>query len=171
MPVEPEWLLEAVGLVRLDTSQPIEGPTPVGSGRLQIRSRQPSLMGPLEKVTVVDAWDGTVLEQHLYDPRQQLLATARTSRYKRDPISGAALPRSIELQWPTMALSLRLEIVDWQVNTIAPDNMTLWTKPVYQGYPETDLANPNVQFVPPGNAPAPPASAVNLGQYQPHVVY
>src|SRR4029077_11724827 len=95
MPVEPEWLLEAVGLARIDTTQPIEGPTPVGNMRLQLRSHQPSTLGDLTKVTVVDAWDGTVLEQHLYDPAGQRLATAITSSYKRDPISGAALPKSI----------------------------------------------------------------------------
>ena len=155
IPVEPEWLLEAVGLARIDTTQPVEGPMPVGNQRLQLRSHQLSALGDLTKVTVVDAWDGAVLEQHLYDSLGHRLATALTSRHKRDPISGASLPRSIEIQWPTAGMSFNLDVTDWAVNTIAPDNVMLWTKPTYQGYPELDLANPNLQFAIPGAARRP----------------
>jgi hypothetical protein len=65
IPVEPEWLIAAVGLPRFDVTQPLEGPTPVGQGRLQIRSKQPSSLGEMTKLTIVDEWDGTVQEQHL----------------------------------------------------------------------------------------------------------
>jgi len=162
MPVEPSWLLEAIGLVHIDTSQPIEGPWSVGRERVQIRSRQASMLGDLSKVTVVNAWDGTVLEQHLYDPQGQLLATARNARYQHDPVSGAALPRATDLQFPTAQISLHLDVTDWRVNTIAPDNLTLWTKPVYPGYPDVDLADPNLRFAIPG-APPPASGAAPPG--------
>ena len=161
MPVEPSWLLEAVGLVHIDTSQPIEGPASVGSQRIQIRSRQISTLGELSKVTVINAWDGTVMQQHLYDPQGQLIASATNARYQRDPISGANLPRSTDLQFPTAGLSLHLDVTSWLVNTIPPDNLALWTKPVYPGYPDVDLADPNLRFavpgVPPSSAPVPAA--------------
>ncbi len=155
MPVEPDWLVEAVGLPRFDTSQPLDGPTPVGSGRLQIRSHRPSVLGDMTKVTIIDAWDGTVVEQHLYDPQGHLLATALTSRYKRDPASGAALPRSIDIQWPTTQppISLHLEVTDWLVNVVTPDHVAKWAKPEYPGYPEVNLADPNLRFVAPGTMP------------------
>jgi hypothetical protein len=169
MPVEPEWLLEAVGLAKIDTTLPIEGPTPVGNLRLQIRSHQSGMLGDLTKVTVIDAWDGTVLEQHLYDPQGQRLATAITRNYKRDPQSGAALPKSIEVQWPTAGVSFHLDVSDWLVNTIAPDNMALWTKPVYQGYPERDLADPSLRFVVPGAAPPPNLGMPVSGSIEPSI--
>jgi hypothetical protein len=153
MPVEPEWLIAAVGLPRFDETQPIEGPTPVGNGRLQLRSKQPSSLGDMTKLTIIDEWDGTVQEQHLYDPQGKLLASALTSRYKRDPASGAALPRSIDIRWPTTGLSFHLDVSDWQVNSIAPENLSLFTKPEYPGYPDTNLADPNLQFFQPGNPP------------------
>jgi uncharacterized protein YfiM (DUF2279 family) len=161
MPAEPSWLLEAVGLVHIDTSQPIEGPSSVGSQRVQIRSRQSSTLGELSKVTVINAWDGTVLEQHLYDPQGQLIASARNARYQRDPVSGANLPRSTDLQFPTAQLSLHIDVTSWLVNTIPPDNLALWTKPVYPGSPDVDLADPNLRFavpgMPPSGAPVPAA--------------
>jgi hypothetical protein len=165
MPVEPDWLVEAVGLPRFDASQQLEGPNPVGGGRLQIRSRQLSALGEMTKVTIIDEWDGAVVEQHLYDPQGRLLATARTSRYKRDPASGAALPRSIDVQWPTTQppLSFHLDVTDWLVNTIAPENLALFAKPDYPGYPEMNLADPNLRFVSPGSsALMPPVAPVMM---------
>lgn len=152
MPVEPEWLLEAVGLAYLDPSQPMEGPTNVGGGRLMIKSRRPTSTGELVKTTVVDEWDGTVLEQHLYDAGGQRIASALTSRYKADPQTGVALPRTIEVQWPTADMSFRLEVTDWLVN--APPMESLWVKPEPPGYPNVNLADPSVRFMVPGTAAA-----------------
>jgi hypothetical protein len=165
IPIEPQWLIEAAGLARLEPNLPHEGPFPVRGGRVEIRSRLPSMQGELTKITVVDEWTGTVLEQHLYDAQGQRLATAITSRHKRDPQSGAALPRTIEVQWPTAQMSFRLEVSDWLVNGIAPDNFALWAKPQYEGYPDLDLADPRVQFAAPGSssAPASPPGTSSLG--------
>jgi hypothetical protein len=146
IPIEPQWLIEAAGLVRFDPMQPHEGPKPVGNGRIEIKSRRPSPAGDLTQVVVVDEWDGTVAEQHLYDASAQRIATARTSHYKRDAVSGAALPKLIEVEWPTAQMSFRLEVTDWQVNAIPADNLTIWSKPVYPGYPDVDLADPNLRF-------------------------
>ena len=101
IPIEPEWLLEAIGPPRIDTSVPLEGPFPVHGNRVELRSRKPTAVGELTKVIIVDQWEGTVVEQDVYNPQGQLLATARASRYKRDPTSGALLARSIDVQWPT----------------------------------------------------------------------
>ncbi len=157
MPVEPEWLIEAVGLVRFDPNEAHEGPRPVGGGRVEIRSHRPSASGDLTRIVIVDEWDGTVLEQHLYDAGGQRIASALTSKYKRDPISGAALPHSIEVQWPTAQMSFHLDVNDWQVNAIPADNIALWAKPEYPGYPDIDLADPNLRFTLPANAAVPAA--------------
>jgi hypothetical protein len=164
IPVEPEWLIEAVALPRIDVSQIVEGPTAVGSGRLQIRSKQLSSVGELTKLTIVDEWDGAVVEQHLYDAQARLIASAQTSRHKRDPLSGAALPRSIDIKWPTTGMSFQLNVSDWRVNAIAPESLAMFTKPDYQGFPEVNLADPNLQFFAPGNPPQslPPVSAPNV---------
>jgi hypothetical protein len=179
MPVEPEWLIEAVGLVHFNPAEPLEGPFPVHGDRVEIHSRKPSMMGDLRKITVVDQWDGTVVEQDLYTPDGKLLALSRTSRYKHDPLSGAALPHSVDVEWPTSELSFHLDVTDWVVNAIPPDNVSLWTKPEYPGYPNVDLADPHIQFLPAGAPPPvnraaartyPPGAAVsvpNAGQPYP----
>jgi hypothetical protein len=74
-----------------------------------------------------------------------------------EPTSGAVLPRTIDVQWPTAQMSFHLDIANWLVNTIPADNYTLWTKPEYQGYPNVDLADPNLRFAVPGSAQPPAA--------------
>ncbi len=83
LPVPPDWLLNAVGLARFDTSQPLEGPFPVHGDRVEIRSRQSTIAGDITQITVVDQWEGTVVEQDAYSAQGQLLAVARASRFLR----------------------------------------------------------------------------------------
>ncbi len=67
-------------------------------------------------------------------------------------------------------MSFHLDVTNWLINTIPPDNFTLWTKPVYPGYPDVDLANPNLRFAAPGAPPpinAPPAMAPPATMLQP----
>jgi hypothetical protein len=170
IPVEPEWLIDAAGLGRIDTTQPLEGPFPVHGDRVEIRSRKMTSTGEITQITVVDQWEGTVVEQDAYNQQGQLLAVARSSRFMRDPASGATLPRSIDVQWPPAQLSFHLDVANWIVNSPANDNPALWTKPEYPGYPNVDLADPHLRFAAPGSASAAgPVGAlpIGVGQYPP----
>ena len=154
MPVEPQWIVEAMGLARFDPPDQPQGPIPVGSGRVQIRTIRHSSVGDLSKVTVVDPARGIVLEQNLYDPASgRLIAAARTSAQRRDPISGAILPRHIEIEYPSAQLTMKIDIADLQVNTLGPQSAALWTKPDYAGYRNINLADPNQFAAPRGYAP------------------
>ncbi len=166
MPVEPQWIVEALGLTRFSPADQPQGPFPVGAGRVQIRTIRHSAVGELTKITVLDDRRGLVLEQNLYDAAGQRIASAFTSEHHLDPVTGAILPRHIEIQYPGAQLSLRIEIADQQVNTIGAANTALWVKPQYNGFPDVDLATAN-SLVPPGAAmlpiqPAPAPSAAPL---------
>lgn len=166
MPVEPQWLVEALGLVRIDPIDLPQGPTPVGAGRSQIRTIRHSVIGDLTKITVVDPRRGIVLEQNLYDAGGHLLAAARTSAHRTDPLTNAILPRHIEIDYPSAQLSMKIDIADLQVNTLSPQQAQLWAKPDYSGYPNINLADPNLFAQPTGPAPrtsqAPPPN-LNYG--------
>ncbi|REK15801.1 MAG: hypothetical protein DWQ37_08260 [Planctomycetota bacterium] len=155
MPVEPQWIVEAFGLVTFDGTTQIEGPTPVGGGRVELRTRSGQPGQETSRVTVVDASTGLVLEQHVYDARGTRLASATLSKHALDPASGAKLPRHIDIQWPPAAMEFAIEMADVQVNQLPGDPQQLFTKPVYPGYSEIDLAQPGLQLTP---APS--------GQYQ-----
>ena len=155
IPVEPEWLIEALGVVTFDPAVQHLGPTPVGAGRLEIRT-SPSIPGKgFSRITIVDDSRGVVLEQHVYDPQGVRLASAVLSRHVRDPATGVTLPRHVEIQFPPAKRELSIDMAELNVNQVTPDMAAqLFVKPSYSGYNEIDLAQPN--------GPATPA--VN-GQY------
>jgi hypothetical protein len=59
-----------------------------------------------------------------------------------DPQSGAALPRLVEVSWPTAGIEFQLELVSISTNMPATDPGQLWQMPAYEGYQPVDLADP-----------------------------
>jgi hypothetical protein len=152
LPVEPDWLVEALGLTTFAPYEEHQGPVSVGANRLRVLSRRRTSLGEMTKVTIVDAQRGLVLEQHLYDPQGQAIATAVTSNHIRDVATGVNLPRQIELRLPTTQMEMRIDVVDWQVNTLGPEHAGTWAMPdkTAEGFQNVDLADPSVQFMTPG---------------------
>lgn len=169
IPVEPEWLIEAMGVVTIDPASQPEGPFAVGNGRVEIKSKVPSLGGMASRVTIIDETRGIVLEEHLYDPQGVRLASALLSKHVRDPASGVTLPRRVEIKWPPTQRELTIDMSDVQINqlTPAPD---LFARPHYEGYNTIDLAQPNGQL-PPAGTPGQPGMYPPGTQYPPGVAY
>lgn len=163
VPVEPDWIISALGVVTFDPAWQHSGPFPVGAGRIEIRSVQPpgTSPEPMTKITVVDESRGIVLEQHLYNANGQLLGTAKMSKHQRDLAANVTMPRKIEIIWPSTQFELTLEMTDLQVNRLQP-NPQLFARPAYPGYKEVDLA----EMTPPPAMP-PPASASGPGSLRP----
>jgi hypothetical protein len=147
-PVEPEWLIEAFGIVSFDRTKPIDGPSPVGNGRVEIRSRGGSPGNETLRVTIVDDSSGIVLEQRVYDAHGVLLASAAMSKHALDPASGAKLPRHIHIQWPAAKFEVTIDMADVHVNQLPADPRELFAKPTYSGYNDVDLAQPGLQLAP-----------------------
>lgn len=139
MPVDPQWLIEALGLVTFDPAGQHWGPTLLGGNRLEIRSLLPSASGNLTKITVVDAPRGWVLEQHIYDPKGERLASALASQHRYDPVHGVSLPQHIEVQLPRAQIMMQIDTGAIAVNAMQADARELFTRPVYDGYTEVDL--------------------------------
>jgi len=156
LPVEPEWLIEAFGLVTLNPAEGIDGPFPVGGGRVELRTKTISGGKPMSRIIIIDDSRGVVLEEHLYDANRALLASAVLSKHTRDPASGVTLPHHIEIKCPSQQFELSIDLGDVTINQLAGDPQALFVKPTYSGYNEIDLAQP-----PPGQA-----SPTANGQYQ-----
>jgi hypothetical protein len=140
MPIEPSWLLAALGMVDIDPASVYDGPLARGDGKVEIRSWLPSASGRLTRVTVIDASRAWVVEQHVYDPTgQTLIASAVAESHHYYPAEGVSLPQRISLRLPTAGLAMKIDLGSVQINQLAGDPNQLWTMPVFAGYPQIDL--------------------------------
>lgn len=155
LPVDLTWLPHALGVATFEPGGNYQGPIPISAGRLEIRTL-PTTPNGNTLVTVVDESRGIVLEEHVYDPQGNRLASAQLSRHQRDGTTGITLPRHVELHLPTMQLQIGIELKDEQINRLQPSQADLFLKPTYPGYTEIDLADPNLRLVQPTARGAPP---------------
>jgi hypothetical protein len=140
MPVEPAWLLSAMGMTEIDPANVIDGPLPTSGGMVELRSIMPSSSGNLQRVTVIDARRAWVVAQYVYDPTgQTLLAVAIAESHQYYPAEQVSLPQRISLQLPTAGLKLKIDMGTVQINQLAGDPSQLWTMPAFDGYQKYDL--------------------------------
>ena len=116
LPFPPAWLMEALGVVPLDTSRAQLLRDQDSLDRVQLISNQVVEGRPVQRVMTVDLVLGQVVQHSLYDSQSQLIARARMSDFRRPAGSESAsqLPHRIELDWPRsgMRLSLRMGEID-----------------------------------------------------------
>lgn len=153
IPVEPSWLIEALGVIEFDPSLPHQGPYPDKNHRIQVRTIRETPEGPETKITIIDPVSAWVMEQHVYDGHGRLKASAVAEGYRRDAYSGLYMPAAVRVSCPAANFSLRLDLGSVQVNRLAGNPGELWTAPTVPGTPMVDLGDPNQR--PGGTARAP----------------
>ena len=141
LPIRPEWLTEAIGLVSLPPHQQHQGPFRRNDGLLEIRSSLVGPTGPMTRVLVLDAESGWIRELQLIDAQGQLVAAARNSDHFRDPESGVVLPRTTEIEWPAAGMQLTLRLGDVQIGPLDPAS-DMWSQPQYPGFPDIRVTEP-----------------------------
>ena len=156
IPLRADWMPELLGLVTFRPEDQHEGPVPSSEGRIEIRTTMAGPDGAMRKSTILDGTTGLVLEQHLFTPTGERLASVRTSRHRVDPTSGAALPRLVEVSWPASGVEFQLELTSITTNMPPADPGQLWQMPSYEGFQPIDLADPAVTIT----GPASPGGAL-----------
>jgi len=148
LPIDPEWLVEALGIVEFDPGVVHQGPFPQPGGRLEIRTVRQTADGAVTKITVVDAVTGVVVEQRVHDCQGRLVARASASRHRRDPMSGLIMPGVVEIECPKAQLSMWLELGKVEINSVRGNPAELWAMPRFRDWPTVDLGNPNLELAP-----------------------
>ena len=169
LPVEPHWLISALGIVKLDPLGKHSGPYSAGAGRLEVRSVIPSPAGDLVRRLIIHDRYGWVLEQHLYDSSGQLMASALASHHQAVSSGKLILPRRVEIRLgPPSGMSFVIEVTDYSLNYIEGSPNGWWSPPQPQGDPLVDLADPRLQLPVGVNSASTASSAGIMGaSYQP----
>lgn len=160
LPVDPNWIGDALGLVELNPAASYEGPFPRADGSLELRCAISTPSGPMTRVVVVDKDRAWVLEQHLYDSASVPVASAIAENFVYDPVALVSLPRRVTIRVPKADMALAIDIGTLAVNTPTGDPAQLWSMPLLEQYPRVDLGTtlPGTPL-PTAHVPlAPPAS-------------
>ncbi len=139
LPIPPHWLIETLGLVELDPNASYQPPIPRGIGQVELRTTMTTEYGALSKVLVIDDRNGQVLEQHIFNAANQLLASAKASDFTYEPLNQVSLPRQVEVSLPPAQLAFTLRVDSYMVNQLESNPEALWAMPQLKGYPYTDL--------------------------------
>ncbi len=147
LPIQPNWLVEALGTLEIDPNLHHDGPYPDKDNRVQIRTILDTPEGPNMKVTVIDAASAWVWEQRIYDSRRQLRARSVAENYRRDPKTGLYVPTAVQVECPPLQFSMRIDLGGVQVNEPLINAGKFWTMP--NDAPLVDLGSPNFPVGPP----------------------
>ena len=157
LPVDPQWLIDALGISEFDPALPHQGPFPLKEGGLEIRTIRETPDGPMTKITVIDETKGTIVRQHLFNAQGRLVATSLIREHHYDPVSGLTMARKIEIRCPSAQFTMHLDLGNLKINRLAGNPQELWSMPHYDDYPLVDLSDPHFQVQPASvQSPVPP---------------
>ena len=153
IPFQPDWLMEALGVIPIDETQFLLQPDPNHVGIVSLVSQRETPSGePVRRVILVDTCHGHIVAHELYDRQNRLIARAELNDYKHNNTVGVSLPHRINFDWPQARTALTLQINGpIEVNPSAIPAQT-WLLPEIRGYPKLDLDHVQPMPAKPGRA-------------------
>ncbi len=131
-PVDPTWVMDALGLVQIDPVRVVAGPVVRPDGKLEVRSTIPFAAGMFQRVCYVDATAGHVTDQFLYAPSGALIAQSSASNHEFFPEQQCSLPHTVQINLlPTSGqpLQLKIDVGSYAVNQILSGDPNLFAMP------------------------------------------
>jgi hypothetical protein len=138
VPIEPMWLVDALGLVQLDPAAAYVGPLPRDNKTLELRTQTATGV----RVLIVDAQTAWVREQHVYDNAGSLTASVVADNFRYDTATQTSLPERVRVNVPTAGLDLTINTGQVVINAPVGDGGQLWSLPQLGSYPVVDLTAP-----------------------------
>lgn len=165
LPVDPTWLIEALGLVHIDPELVTEGPVQRGDGALEVRTSVPTASGTYQRVLLIDSSAGFVSGQYLYGPTGELVASANASEHRYYPEHRVVLPHSVQIQLQPKVgppMGLQIEIGSYALNQLLGEDPRLFEIPT-GSHQAIDLSRLSPSVAPPPLSGTAPGAAYPLG--------
>ncbi len=143
LPVDPTWIIEALGLVHVDRAS-VQGEVIArGDGKLELRTLVPTASGAYSRILLIDAQGGFVRDQYLYSPDGRLVASASGAEHRFYPDASIVLPHSIRVQLQPISappIGLQIEIGSYVVNQLLGSDPNMFNLPADSNGQEIDLS-------------------------------
>jgi hypothetical protein len=141
LPVQPEWMMEVLGVIPLDPNQfRMERDSP-GSPLVNLIAECNGPSGePVQRRIQVNSCHGIVTLHELRNAEGKTIAKASFSGHYRDPETKLILVKQIRLDLPQEKMILALELDRIQVNPVTTEDSVVWNVPQLPGHRMVDLA-------------------------------
>ena len=153
IPFEPQWIIDALGLMTLPNDVSIQGPFTRADGRYELRQEAQTAAGLVTKILVVDPKTGLVQQQSIYNAQLKLIAYANAIQHQYFEEYHASLPRRIEI----VAIgpdhrpnAITVDLSGHKINQLYGDPALQWLMPQPSDAKRVDLAKMTSQ---PNQAP------------------
>lgn len=155
VPLQPGWLIEALGLIDVDSLVDVQGPFQRNDGFLELRTTIPGPRGNMNRVLAVDPRHGWIVQQAIYDTDTRLIAWSRSSKFRYYPERQASLPGHVEMHavgpdGQTTRIGVTLN--SHNINQLYVDPALTWQMPRPADVPRIDLSAVGSAGIPPATA-------------------
>ena len=131
-PVDPSFLMDALGLVQIDPATVVAGPVRRTDGKLEIRTASTTTSGIYQRVLYIEPTAGYVTDQIVYDPSGAMVAQSIASDHVFYETQNCVLPHAVKVDLVPGAgdpLSLQIGISSYIVNQLLSDDPGLFVVP------------------------------------------
>jgi hypothetical protein len=142
IPIDPGWLVDALGMAEFKPTDQHSGPTRMSDGNWEIISHCQTPSGQYIKRTVVDSKIGWVIRQELYTPQNERVASAEATDLRFDRNAGIYYVKRVDVQCQGMEGKMTIDLGSPTFNTPSAFVPTMFAMPTYEGYRAVDLCAP-----------------------------
>ena len=132
LPVDPTWVMDALGLVTIDPATVVAGPVARADGKLEIRNTLAMPSGIYQRVCLIEPRLGFVTDQFLEDPSGKQIASSHASDHRYNELAQCSLPHAVEVHLqPAVGppLSMKIEVGSYVVNQLLSGDPSLFAMP------------------------------------------
>ena len=141
VPLEPQWLIDAIGMVSFNPADRHEGPYQRADGRVEIRSFQATAKGTRTRICAIDPRYGWVNQQAYYDSAGRRVAYTNAIKHTYVEDLGVALPAQIQLHvYQPNGQEVKLVVDATDYKPLFSNSETMWQMPQPEDVQVVDLS-------------------------------
>ena len=145
IPIEPEWLIETLGIIELKDTDTHEGPKRDDDGNLQVTSYLQTPRGTYPRQITFNPQTGAILKYAIYTPNGLPFVGAILSDHEVDPVHGILYAKKIVITCPDADVTITINMGTVSFNSSGSFVPDAFVMPTYPGYIPVDLCSPEYQ--------------------------
>jgi len=150
IPIEPEWLIETLGIIELKETDTHEEPKRDEEGNLQVTSYLKTPRGVYPRMITFNPQTGAILKYAIYAPNGLPFVGAILSNHEVDPVTGILYAKKIVITCPEANETITINMGSVSFNSSGGFSPDAFVMPSYKDYIPVDMCSPEYrqQFAP-----------------------